>query len=357
MQDKRIPTLDLFSGIGGNALALRSICKVVAYCDSWKYSRAVLKTLMRSGKLDTAHIYKDVNTLKGSDLSPKPIMITAGFPCQDAACSNPRGKGVFGPRTGLFFEIMRLVDELPSIKYLLLENSSCIAYAGRGLDRIVAELNKRGFDMSMSVFGTWEELGAPHDRKRWICLACRGPPHPYFKTIRCKKFSKWASQQEPVPRLVDGPPSAKGIALKRCALLGNSVVPQQISMAVSELSSVGRHADTSCTGNILRNSIVHKGKNVKVATQHCKQERGEGRDYNLKVGSIVYKKWSSPTHKNWSAQRVLTPRVTRQLCVQLFKEKGTVVPSATAFINPHFIEYMMGFPKEWTLFDSSFLDD
>jgi site-specific DNA-cytosine methylase len=344
----KLPALDLFSGIGGNALALSSVCRVVAYCDVWDASRAQLQKLMTRGLIDTAPIFEDVIKLKGTDLKTPPVVITAGFPCQDASCSNPKGRGIFGPRTGLFFEIMRLVDELPSVKCIMLENSECILREGRGFDRLLKELLKRRFNVSMGVFGTWEELGCPHERKRWICLATRdGFVMPRPIEI---KFRKWSLSKEPCPRVLGGSVDEKYAAIKRCKMLGNSVVPQQITMAVSQL--IDAALDSSVTsvcekGNIRKSNFV-------VTTKGCKsydrvRPNEGGRDYNLHVGIFKFKRWATPMHTHWTDG--FDPKIHRNaqmLCVQLFNEKSSPVQSDNRHVNPCFVEYMMGFPKDWT---------
>jgi site-specific DNA-cytosine methylase len=77
----RINGLDLFSGIGGIALALHPWVQTVAYCEIEKYPQKVLLKNMENGNLDPAPIYPDVTTLKGEDLEHPIDIITGGFPC------------------------------------------------------------------------------------------------------------------------------------------------------------------------------------------------------------------------------------------------------------------------------------
>ena len=61
-----------------------------------------------------------ITDLKVIDL-PKIDLIMGGSPCQDLSFANTEGKGLEGERSNLFFEFVRLVDELKP-KYFLLEN-------------------------------------------------------------------------------------------------------------------------------------------------------------------------------------------------------------------------------------------
>lgn len=157
--------LDLFSGIGGIGLALSPWVRTVAYCEQDRYAQAVLMSRMRAGDIDRAPIWDDVRTLRGDMLSGIDI-IFGGFPCQDISVAGT-GKGLEGKRSGLFFEIMRLVDEVrPS--FVFLENVPAIRT--RGLNRVLYEFTARGYDCRWTVLSA-ASVGAPHLRERWFLLA------------------------------------------------------------------------------------------------------------------------------------------------------------------------------------------
>lgn len=158
--------LDLFSGIGGISLALEPWVRPVAYCENERYAQAVLLSRMRDGGLPVAPIWDDVLTLNGSDLPPIDI-IYGGFPCQDISSAG-RGAGMEqGSRSGLFFEIMRLTQEIRPT-FVFLENVPAIRT--RGLSRVLSEFTALGYDCRWTVVSA-AEVGAPHLRKRWFLLA------------------------------------------------------------------------------------------------------------------------------------------------------------------------------------------
>lgn len=157
--------LDLFSGIGGITLALSEWVRPVAYCENDRHAQAVLLSRMYSGDLPIAPIWDDVCTLRGNMLPPVDI-IYGGFPCQDISAAGSRG-GLEGERSGLFFEIMRLVDELRP-PFLFLENVAAINV--RGLDRVVGEITQRRYNARWLLLSA-AEMGAPHLRNRWWLLA------------------------------------------------------------------------------------------------------------------------------------------------------------------------------------------
>lgn len=158
--------LDLFSGIGGLTLALSPWSRPVAYCESDKYAQAVLLDKMYRGWLPDAPIWDDVRTLMGSHI-PEPIdFIYGGFPCQDISSAG-RGAGLAGQRSGLYWELHRLVKE---IKPMLVFLENVPAIRTRGLIDVVRSFADIGYDCRWTCVSA-EEVGAPHLRKRWFLLA------------------------------------------------------------------------------------------------------------------------------------------------------------------------------------------
>lgn len=238
--------LDLFSGIGGNTIALREYVNTVAYCEADRHAQSVLLSRMQSGQLKPAPIWDDIRTLS-SALFDVPIdIIIAGFPCQDISIAG-NGKGLEGERSGLFFEIMRLARELRPA-FIFLENVPAIRT--RGLPRVTQELASHGYDCRWQMLSA-QEIGAPHIRQRWFCLAysqsfgairengnlaCENG-----ETLRSKVQLKEetghainATRWEPEPNVAR---VANGVSLTvdRIKRLGNSVVPKQAKEAFENL--------------------------------------------------------------------------------------------------------------------------
>lgn len=157
--------LNLFAGVGGCVLGLqRAGIEPAAFCDVDPECRAVL-----AKNWPGVRCFDDVRTLKGSDVGPVDI-ITGGFPCQDISTARtgsglPLGDGLDGARSGLWFEQLRLVDELRP-DYVVGENVA--ALCGRGLDRILTSLAAIRYDAEWHCIPA-AYLGAPQRRDRiWI---------------------------------------------------------------------------------------------------------------------------------------------------------------------------------------------
>lgn len=157
--------LDLFSGIGGIGIALEPWMRTVAYCERDQYAQGVLLSRMRSGEIDRAPIWDDVTTLRG-EMLPRIDIISGGFPCQDISVAGA-GKGLEGDRSGLFFEIVRLIREC-NPRFVFLENVPAIRT--RGGERVVKELAALGYDCRWTTLSA-AAVGAFHKRDRWFLLA------------------------------------------------------------------------------------------------------------------------------------------------------------------------------------------
>lgn len=173
--------LDLFSGIGGISYGLQKRVRTITYCEQDQYAQSVLLSRMQSGELDRAPIWDDVRTLSPKQFGVPIDIIFGGFPCQDISTAG-NGIGLAGERSGLFFEVIRLVRELRP-RFVFLENVPAIAV--RGLDRVLLELTSLGYDSRWTIVSA-ASLGACHQRDRWFLLA-----HSSGESLRIKHEQKF----------------------------------------------------------------------------------------------------------------------------------------------------------------------
>jgi site-specific DNA-cytosine methylase len=174
-------SLDLFSGIAGISAAVAPWFETVGYCDTEPYAQVSLLSRVRTGEVEAAPIYPDVSLLNAEVLRASlPLdAIVGGFPCQDLSLAG-KGAGLEGVRSGLFFQISRLAEELEPT-FLFLENVPAIRT--RGLDQVVRELDRIGYDCRWCVVSAYD-VGAPHLRERWFCWArLRGNRHRNLEAL------------------------------------------------------------------------------------------------------------------------------------------------------------------------------
>lgn len=164
---EKLRGLSLFTGIGGIDIALRDWVHPASYCEIDPYCQSVLLQRMQEGNMPKAPIWDDVRTITRdvlADLGAIDI-IYGGFPCQDISVAG-HGKGLEGERSGLFFEIVRLAEEIKPT-FVFLENVPAIT--GRGGLRVVREITSLGYDCRWCVISA-ASVGALHRRERWFLL-------------------------------------------------------------------------------------------------------------------------------------------------------------------------------------------
>ena len=170
----QLTAVSLFAGVGGFDLAMqRNGINVVATVEIDKNARGVLQHQFP----EVTH-FEDVTKVSGDDLRsagfiPDRGIITGGFPCQDLSVAGKRA-GLAGQRSGLYWEIIRLVDEL-SPKYLVLENVPGLLSSndGRDMGIVIGALTERGYGVSWRVLDA-QYFGVAQRRRRVFIVGCAG---------------------------------------------------------------------------------------------------------------------------------------------------------------------------------------
>ena len=165
--------LDLFSGIGGFALAAKwAGLQTIQFVELDPYCQRVLKK-----NFPDVPIHDDVKTLDGTQFKDI-FLITGGFPCQDISIAG-KGAGIDGERSGLWTELFRIISEVRP-RFALVENVPALTF--RGGTRVIGDLTEIGYDCEWQIVGA-DDVGAPHKRKRiWIVA--------YSKSLRLQRRSE-----------------------------------------------------------------------------------------------------------------------------------------------------------------------
>lgn len=231
--------LSLFSGGGiGELAAHEAGITTVAMCESDEWCRYALERLWPG-----VPVFEDIRTLTVESLRGRgawPIdIISGGFPCVDISCAG-KGAGIHAERSGLWFEMLRLVREVRP-RWVLAENVP--ALRTRGADIVLDGLAAAGYTAWPVVVGA-ETVGAPHRRERvWIVanancdgLRRQDVSHKQERSAEAVPVSEWAAQTSwpprpglvaNIPRAPDGLPGGIPTSARRALLrtLGNSWVP------------------------------------------------------------------------------------------------------------------------------------
>ena len=173
-QTTDLTAVSLFAGVGGFDLALeRQGVKVVAAVEIDKNARGVL-----AHRFPNSTLFPDVTEVTGEQLRaagfiPERGILTGGFPCQDLSVAGKRA-GLAGKRSGLFWEIARLIDEL-SPQYFILENVPGLlsSNGGRDFGAVLRALVDRGYGVTYRVLDA-QYFGVPQRRRRVFIVGCLG---------------------------------------------------------------------------------------------------------------------------------------------------------------------------------------
>jgi len=150
--------LDLFSGIGGFALAAKwNGYRTVGFCDNEPYAQAVLKK-----HWPEVPCHKDIREVRG-DLYAGVTLLTGGFPCQPfSVAGKQRGKD---DNRYLWPEMCRVIREARPA-WIIGENVAGIV--NLALDAVCADLEAEGYEVEPIIVPACA-VDAPHRRDRvWI---------------------------------------------------------------------------------------------------------------------------------------------------------------------------------------------
>lgn len=162
---------DLFSGIGGFRLGLERAGMECAWaCEIDPFCR---KVYLKHWP-DTEPFYEDIRNVTNP---PYVDLLCGGFPCQGLSIAGQR-RGLADHRSGLFWEIIRLVGEVQP-QWILLENvPGFLSSAGRrDFGLALAALDECGYGVAWRVLDA-QYFGVPQRRRRVYIVGYLGGPCP-----------------------------------------------------------------------------------------------------------------------------------------------------------------------------------
>ena len=251
---KKLKLLDLFSGIGGLKVAQEMVggFETTQFVENDPYCQKVLKK-----HWPHIPIHDDIRTF-----TAEPFQFDAvcgGFPCQDISTAG-RGKGITEEsRSGLFYELMRVV-RMVRPRYVILENVAAIL--NNGLDIVLGELSEAGYDAEWAVISA-SSLGACHQRSRWWLVAY---PNSNRHEGRCTE-----TRNKTTPRQdsqIIGPTNTS--ELERCNNDGKDKGKSRTDGNLSRSSDGGKTISTE-TGRIC-NLSQESNDNKRISNQNNYQE-------------------------------------------------------------------------------------
>lgn len=164
--------LDFFAGIGLFRLGLEMAgMECAGHCEIDKYANENYERL--HNPKEGEWFEKDITKVSSEELPNVPLWV-GGFPCQDCSVAGER-RGIYGERSGLFFEFVRLLaerspDNRP--RWLILENVKGLLSSGESRDFgvVLYELAALGYSIEYAVLNS-KDFGAPQNRER-VFIIC-----------------------------------------------------------------------------------------------------------------------------------------------------------------------------------------
>ena len=240
--------LDLFSGIGGFALAAQwAGIETVAFCEIDDFACKVLNK-----NFPDVPVHRDIRELDGS-LYAGIDLITGGYPCQPFSTAGKR-KGADDPRH-LWPEMFRVIKQARPA-WVVCENVE--GHVANGLDSVCDDLESEGYEVRPLIIPACA-VESPHIRNRvWIIAHTpragrerilgiggqaqaenegerRQQDREFVQTNARSAKTRWRNGWGTSPRVCrvdDGLPNR----VDRCKSLGNAIVPQ---IAYKIMMSIG----------------------------------------------------------------------------------------------------------------------
>lgn len=158
----------LFAGIGGFDLGFeRQGFECAWQCEIDKYANQVLENHWPEVKR-----YNDIRQLTKPEYVD---VVCGGFPCQDLSVAGNR-TGLSGHRSGLFFELARVIDEVRP-KWFVLENVPGLlsSKGGEDMQTVLETLVECGYHVAYRVLDS-QNFGVAQRRKRVFIVGSLGNP-------------------------------------------------------------------------------------------------------------------------------------------------------------------------------------
>ena len=178
MEEKNINVVELFAGVGGFNLGLKSASPryKTLWANQWepgKKTQHAYDCYLKHFGMETTCINEDIAKVKHQ--VPQHDLLVGGFPCQDYSVAATNAKGIEGKKWVLWWEI-RDILEMKKTPYLLLENvdrliKSPASQRGRDFGIILRCLTDLGYCVQWRVINA-AEYGHPQKRRRAFIFAC-----------------------------------------------------------------------------------------------------------------------------------------------------------------------------------------
>lgn len=164
--------LDFFAGSGLVSLALEPFFHV-----NWANDNSSQKAAVYARNHDASHFVLDtIENISGRNL-PHAALSWASFPCQDLSLAG-KNSGIFGTRSGLVWEWLRVMDEMEEAPSLLVAKNvvGLVSQAKGEYFKVLSDaLQERDYRVGATLLNG--ERWVPQSRPRVFVVAVRDDLH------------------------------------------------------------------------------------------------------------------------------------------------------------------------------------
>ena len=335
----RFYSLDIFSGLGGNAFALRSIATPVLYCEIDAAAAKLLKNAMSGGHIAEAPVHGDICTLTDSAAyaaakAMRPLLVSGSWPCQGGSKLGKR-KGMDDPRSGLLRELCTLIlDALPEVA--VFENVPDVV--SNGSFTYMKDALGEAYVIKHCTLKA-SDLGFAHERKRFFAALVRNDFTLTINRFAPEPLEALLPSREEPPRTISAKGELWGAQVKA---FGNSIVPACLFYAV--VSLLGFPVPPPPGARDFKLQLNPAAYTPPPGSTRSARFNAEG----LVKGVMEKKLWATLRASDFSGCHVLTHRASHDLSTQLRFERGTPDAARGWSINPEWVAWLMGFPEGFT---------
>jgi len=271
-----VKVVSLFSGIGGfekGMLQANPDTEIVFASENDKYARQIY-TKQFGGE----HLHGDITKINEADV-PNHDILCGGFPCQDVSIAGKR-TGLCGARSGLFFEIIRILREKqPNLVFL--ENVAGLLSCNRGWDfaKVLIELEKVGYDCEWQVCNS-KNHGVPQNRERVFIIGhLARPERSRSKIFPIRESGKLLNTKEPTVSCLDAN-YYKGVAQQaRTVVLCDSGQGRKGQIRIEHIAPLRANTGAAHNNIVIHSTSPRSSTSGKGGTEHL--SRADGTTYCL----------------------------------------------------------------------------
>lgn len=211
----------LFAGIGGFDLGFERI----GMCCAWQTEIDDRCNEVLAYHWPETQRLKDVKDVGRHNLETVDL-VCGGFPCQDVSVAGRR-EGLDGERSGLWFEFIRIVEELGP-KWVVVENVPGLLSSNdkRDFAAVLSGLGQRGYWWAYRVLDA-QFFGVPQRRRRVFVVGCLAKGRAQ-EVLFERESSPWDTSPGREERAQVADPITKSFAKHRGASAGKDSYPRNM---------------------------------------------------------------------------------------------------------------------------------